>query len=173
MRALASSVGRRPWRVAVALLLLVVVGAAVYLSFAWPELRVSYHRRRMQANYDAVSAGPSVQSGVLIGHDWGDAGEAYEYHRERLVELGAVTKLEHTFRHVMNTPGQHGTFWDEILGKRCPPLIDASSPGPTLPWVDDVQPLRLTVWCEHEHADAWRRHIAERDVPHDPPAATK
>jgi hypothetical protein len=174
MGSITGAIRRHPWRTTACLLHLIAVAATAYLATAWPDLRIAYHRRQMRANSEAVFAAPPANYvGSLAGYDWGAAGEAYEYHRGRLVELGAVAKFTHTFQHLHRSPEDTDRVWKDILARNCPPLIDANSPAAPLGDPDAVKPFELTVWCEFEDVDAWRRYIAERDVPADPPAATK
>lgn len=146
---------RRPLTLIIGLA--VCAGAA--LAFTYPSWLVRYHDWLMRA-YQArdLAQLPVPRSDGLNELENGSDARAYEFHRDRLVELGAVARLEFRFRHLhRRTP--EGSDLIRSLYQAAPAHIDWQSP------VSEVlHPVELTVWCYQGDASAWEAFVADRDV---------
>jgi hypothetical protein len=147
-----------------------VVAIVGYLTVAWKDIRVSYHRRQMQLFNDWGDNGvPSLGSFVFgVGY----RGAAYEKaaeHRDQLAALGAITRIDYEFSRLEPRIPAVERFTVDVSLNQCPPYVDFEYSDYRPP----PEPVRAIVWCEHEHADAWRRFLHERDAPAPPSQATK
>ena len=88
-----------------------------------------------------------------------DASKRYEYHRQKLVELGSVAERQYNFKHVQKPTSESYHFTHLLLSGLCPNQIDFESPYPAKP-----EPMHLTVWCDPAEAPAWDDFVAEHDV---------
>ncbi len=148
-------VTHRRW-LALLLALAVIIGAGVVLRNAW---QVPYHQWRMHASWQQhISQDPQVSNGFVM-LDVGRAHARYEHHRQRLVELGAVTRREYGFQHLLVPSPETRHFGKFLLSPRRPECIDF-----TYPYPDDPEPMHLTVWCYPQFTDAWDRLFRARDV---------
>lgn len=143
----------------------VVAGAMIAtLLDGIPAVSVPYHRMqydrtrtRMYNGKRAVVAQgfPGLQAIDLAEADI----QAEEHHRRRLVELGALKRLEYVFKNVDAPTDRSRVITTELLHKKCPDFFDFVSPYPGKP-----EPLRVTVWHSPELAPVWAKFFADRDV---------
>lgn len=83
-----------------------------------------------------------------------------EHHRDQLVRLGSVRRIDYRFRHVdSRTPNGHAVTKLLISGLT-PPLIDFTSQFSRIP-----EPLEVTIWCRPKEAKAWKKFLETHDEP--------
>lgn len=144
----------------------VVAGAMIAtLLDGIPAVSVPYHRLqydRVRARmYDSDRAVPAPGLPGLQAIDIAEADlRTEEYHRRRLVELGAFQRTEFVFKNVDTPTERSKVILRELMDKKCPPFIDFSSVHPPAP-----VPLRITLWYEPETAQAWAKFFEDRDTP--------
>ncbi len=141
----------------IAVLLLAV--AVVIARLPWVQIR--YHRSRMQHNWNRTFEKPDKIQDGLAGYTLGESYERYQYHREELVKLGAVKKLQYTFKHIQVPSLEASHLTKLLLSPERPPCIDFESAYPR-----DPVPMPLTVWCYPEHAQSWDHFMKMYDVDH-------
>ncbi len=122
--------------------------------------QIPYHRWQMQRNQERVFGGPkSVPDGIVIIDVPEDALDQYEYHRQRLVELGAVAERRYRLRYIRARTDEGAHFARVLLSDKSPPHIDFASPYP-----DEPEPMLLTVWCHPRDVAMWDTFIEIHDV---------
>jgi len=139
---------------AVAALVIVVVIATRSHGF-----QVMYHDWRMHASRRAFENQDAEVIGGFHAPSVNDDHRAYEYHRDRLVDLGAVHRREYVLNHLIRDTPEAKHFITWLLRAPLPPVIDWASP------VEPHQPIELTLWCYPANAPAWDQLIQERNVP--------
>jgi hypothetical protein len=135
-----------------------VIVLAVFLLVRSPFFQIGYHNRQMQHAWKASMV--DLDGGPIFDDSHARSRELYEYHRQRLIELGAACELHYTMRHLQSPTEESQHFLRSLYPPTAPELIDFSSPHPPT-----VEPMKLTIWCFIEHADACDRFVAERDLP--------
>ncbi len=163
--------GGRVALLTLALVTVAVLCGATILLVGSPAARVRYHEWRMQAGWDRhMRQTPAPASGGLVGYSIEDGYEAYEHHRDRLVELGAVVRRTFVFDHLHAVGPETRDFYRWLL-RSGPPAVDwhgtAIAPPSATPAATPTppSPLELTVWMRTNQIGAWEAMFAERDVP--------
>ena len=131
-------------------LLLVSVGilAALLVLARTRSFRVAYHKRQMEIAYDATFGGAAASKQHQSENTMGELlYDRYTYHRQRLVELGAVRELRYKLEHILVPSDESRHFIKQRFLPKRPHCIDFTSPHPYKP-----QPMELTIWCFPEHA---------------------
>ncbi|MCE5302605.1 MAG: hypothetical protein LLF97_05780 [Planctomycetaceae bacterium] len=122
--------------------------------------QVRYHNWRMKQAWQQRYSNPSPPTGDgLISYSPGDAQPRYEYHRQKLVELGDVAERHYAFKHLQVPTRESKHFTRLLLSDSCPSCIDFASPYPNKP-----EPMQLVVWCRPADAKAWDEFVAKYDV---------
>ncbi len=155
---------RRRLLIVAALATLLVCGSIAVINTR--AFQVHYHGWQMQrASAQRFSKERrSIIDGVVVyslddALARSDANKRYEYHRQRLVELGRVAERQYTFKHVQTPTPESSHFTHLLSSGPCPNSIDFESPYP-----DKPEPMQLTVWCHPADAKAWDDFVAEHDV---------
>ena len=140
--------------------LLIAGGTAAFFVVRSHSFQVGYHKRSMQRAWDAVYAEPDTHQDGLVGYTLGEEYERYEYHRAKLIQLGAVLELNYHFQQIMqpSDEGKHITRF--IMSSERPDCIDATSPYPKEP-----KPMQWTVWCYPPDKSAWDQLMSSLDIP--------
>ena len=107
-----------------------------------------------------LSPQPGGVRGELLAYGNADAYERYDYHRQKLVNLGAAVERHYRFNHLRVHTEECKHFSRLLLSGPHPDCIDFESPYP-----DKPEPMSLTVWCNPADASAWDDFIAKHDVP--------
>ncbi len=130
--------------------------------------QVRYHEWRMQRARQQMCVPSQPSAGnvlsVLFAYVLGEgntleAFKRYDYHRQKLVELGSVARLHYNFKHVLVPTSESRHLTRLLVSGHCPNCVDFESPYP-----DKPEPVRLTVWCHPADTVAWNNFIAEHDV---------
>lgn len=119
---------------------------SVVLVFQKP-IRIAYHRSKMESAWATYNSTPKQSDGYVF-YDDENALEQYEYHRDRLVDLGHLTHAQFVFPHE-DAKEIHRWLWDRIR---------ASFPDnrhPTLKWPENM----LEVWDRPENIPNWQRFV--------------
>ena len=140
-------------------LLALVIAAFTWWGLRLPHDPVAFHKAQMEQAYEAHYAEPDSLQGGLVGYAEGNEYEQYEFHRSRLIELGAVLELNYQFAYLLVPTDESEHFSKYILSNARPSCIEFSSPYPNEP-----EPMQLTVWCYPEDKAKWDELIADRDV---------
>ena len=141
--------------------LLLVAGAAiaVVVVVRSSSVQIRYHEWQMQRAWnETYGKPPDVQHDELAGYTLGESHERYQYHRQRLVALGAVRELHYRFGHILSGTEASRQLSELLVSHQCPTHIDFKSP-----YTDKPEPMELTVWCFLRNADAWETFMAEHD----------
>ncbi|HEX3871537.1 MAG TPA: hypothetical protein VHV77_13930 [Pirellulales bacterium] len=121
-----------------------------------PAFSIAYHRWQMDRAYARVyEFGPDGES---LGSS--EDLEQCEFHRDRLVKFGVLSKLDYTFQHLQNPSPQASALFRLVFAKQCPPLIDLNSPHPPNPL-----PMQITIWCDPSEASNWTAFLRSHDSP--------
>ena len=132
----------------------------VYIVVVYtPAFRIHYHRWQMARAGQQRFSNPDVTPDGLVSYACGDAYQKYEYHREKLVELGDICRRHYKFKHLFVPTPESKHFSTLLLSGPCPNHIDFSSPYPNKPEL-----MQLTVWCYVMDANAWDDFVAKHDV---------
>jgi|GEM_PF-5938091 len=146
-------------------LLIVVAAAAIValtaLLLGSHSVRVGYHDWRMQADL-AAHLSQEIQYYAGIGSiDVGSDYKAYEYHRDCLVDLGAVCKHEVVYSHI-HRPSPEATHLVKWLLRDDDPRFIGWQGSPIY---DNGEPVAFTFWCYPKDSEACLRLLQDRDVP--------
>ena len=76
--------------------------------------------------------------------------EAYDYHRDALVELEYLDRIDFQFDSVFTNTPHSQSIWYGILKRECPDWVDAASPAP-----EGQHPFTVTIWCKPDHTEEW------------------
>jgi hypothetical protein len=149
------------WRRIVIVAVVVTIGAAAWL-IDWKDVRVRYHDHQMRTAFAEQFENQEVSPDGLVGFEVGKTTARYEYHRDRLVELGAVIKRHYEFRHLRVSTPESNHFNHVLLKEKPVNAIDWSSK-----WSppEDPIPMEYTVWCYPQDSATWDAYFAEHDVP--------
>jgi len=161
-------VRRRRFRVKHALITAAIMLIAVACLTVSRTVRVGYHKWQMELASRSKYTQPIHQVDGAVRIDPGRGYKAYNYHRQELINLGALRELHYSFQNV-HVPSEEFSHFSNLLesGKR-PPCIDWQTEGPVIG--PDGVPNRpnwmeVTVCCFPQDAAAWDALVAERDVP--------
>jgi len=132
---------------------------AVVIAMRSHGFQVMYHDWRMQASRRAFENQDAENIGGFRALTVNDDHHAYEYHRDLLVDLGAVHRREYVLSHLIRDTPEATHFIKWLLREPQPPVIDWASP------VEPHQPIAITLWCYPSDAPAWDQLIQERNVP--------
>lgn len=122
--------------------------------------QVGYHRWQMQRVHQAYLEPKTISDGFVVVHVPSDAAGRYEYHRQKLVELGGIVERHYVFEHLRAATDESKHFTKLLVSRGCPNHIDFESPYP-----DKPQPMQLTVWCWPADAGAWDAFVVSHDIP--------
>jgi hypothetical protein len=149
----------RKWAIGVALL----IAAAIVATTVWNRaIQIDYHNWRMRANFAAhLEQPPESISGGLSAISVGTAHAAYERHRDRLVELGAIDRHDITLTHIRRPSPESKHFIRWLLRDAKRPFIDWTSPAPP----DGDHPLQFTIWCYSSDSEECTQMFLDRDIP--------
>jgi hypothetical protein len=140
-----------------------VLAAATLLWFVdWRAVRVRYHDAQMKKAYQEQVENQSVSHDGLGGFEVGEPTARFEYHRDRLVELGTVVHKYYEFRHLRTSTPESSHFNRVLLMEK--PVKSIEWTGKYSPAENPV-PLSYTVWCYAADASSWDAHFAKHDVP--------
>jgi hypothetical protein len=113
-----------------------------------------------QAWQDAFDKSKVVKTSAgAIAHADDRSIEKFEYHRQKLVELGSIAERHYTFQHLLVPTDESKHFARSLLSHQCPSYIDFSSEYPPVP-----VPMQLTIWCDLPDVGSWNKFFAEHDV---------
>lgn len=129
-----------------------------------PEFQIDTHKRQMLLMHHFAYADPKVGPKGLIYHSPNKSLEKYEFHRQRLRELGAVCYREYAFQHILTSTIECRHLNKLLFSPTCPNYLDWSYSQWSATNPADSQPLILKVWCYAEDEAAWDKLVAERDV---------
>ncbi len=150
---------RRSTTRAIAIATFFAVAVLTVLTITSPPIQIAYHRWQMERAWSDAFAEPDPSVNGEVAYTLGESYKAYERHRQRLVELGAVCELHYVLENVLarTDEGRHfATLWTSF---NCPPCIDCTAPFPDAP-----EPTQLNVWCYPEDVAGWDAFVAEHDV---------
>lgn len=143
----------KPARILIAICTIAFVIGVLVVSSA--SFQIWYHTWQMNRAWNAQFNKPVSDNG-LMGYE---LDERYPYHRQKLVQLGAIRELHYRLNHILVPSSEGGDFHKRLLSNH-PPCIDFVADCPAVP-----EPAELTVWCYPGDADAWDQFIAKHDVP--------
>lgn len=135
-----------------------------------PRASAWYHRWQMEkcyaAAFDPALGGvmwqptprPRWAAWLLLESEQKSPMELYEYHRAELVRLGGLSETTYFLRHIKTSTPEGVHFVRKWMSRNCPPMHDCSSPH------RPGEPMEMTVWCDAEYVDDWRRFVDEHDV---------
>lgn len=129
-----------------------------------PEFQIDTHKRQMLLMHHFAYADPKVGPKGLIYHSPNKSLEKYEFHRQRLRELGAVCYRKYPFRHIRTSTDECRNLNKLLFSPACPRHLDCSYLHSSVSIPEDTLPLELEVWCYTEDEAAWDKLVAERDV---------
>lgn len=132
-----------------------VAVATVFLNI--PSVAIPYHRWQMERAFISAWTVPPHE-GTLFAVPATEY-DRFEYHRDRLVTLGAIRRITLVFKKVQTPTDRSKSILTALQKKKCPEYIDFSSTHPAVP-----SPLSITIWCEPETAKAWAAFLQARDV---------
>lgn len=134
---------------------LAVAGVIVVRSHGF---QVMYHDWRMHASRHAFENQDADIIGGFHALSVNDDYHAYEYHRERLVDLGAVHRHDYVLNHLVRDTPEAKHFISWLLCAPQPSVIDWASPA------EPHRPIELKLWCYPADTPAWDQLIQERNV---------
>lgn len=151
---------RRAVLMAMALSMVVSIAIVSVALLRSRAFHVWYHTRMMYSSRTrAHNTAPDPDGGQASWLDT-DALQQYQYHRRRLVEIGAVVKRSYEFEHIYVGSPQHEHVSRLLVSGNCPPYIDFESPCPYT-----AEPMTLTIWIWPTHVGRWDRFVSSHDVP--------
>ena len=138
--------------------ILVLCGGIVVANLRAVE--IYYHTWQMQRAWQQVYSKPLPSNGDgFVCYAGGESLESYEYHRQKLVDLGRLAKQHYTFKHLRVPSDESKHFSRLLLSDDCPNHVDFSSPYPNTP-----EPMQLTIWCWPTDVAAWDQFVEAHDV---------
>jgi hypothetical protein len=140
--------------------LCVALTTAAVLILSSSRFQIRHHTQAMQRALDETYAAPDTVDNGLVGYTLGETYDRYTYHRQRLIELGAVRERNFVFKHLRSPTDQSSHLIKLMLSSNRPEAIDWESPHPS-----DPEPMQLTVWCFTGDSDAWDAFVEKHDVP--------
>ncbi len=136
------------------LFILLAVLALLLLFPIGLSMRESYHRWRFAHSERAVVNKQPTRSLVLFKNDH----VAKNYHLERLVDLGAIKKVEYEFVSIENATPEAQSILERLIDRTGPTYIQFQSPVG-----EPDTPLELTLWLDPADESAWRSFLQEVD----------
>lgn len=155
-----TTISSRRWLTIAALV--VVVAGVIAWTIDWKSVRVKYHDAEMRRAFQEQFQAATVHQDGLVGFEVGEPTARYEYHRDRLVDLGAVIRKHHEFHHLRVSTPESIHFNRVLLREKRVDAIDWAGKWST---PEDPIPLEYTVWCYPLNSAAWDVYFAEHDVP--------
>lgn len=141
-------------------IILVAVALVAIVVTSLPLFQVHYHQWQMRrARHDTYGKPPDVHLDGLSGYTLRESNERYEYHRQRLVELGAVNELHYRLRHLRRGTPASQQFARQLVRGNRPHCVDFESR-----YTNQPEPFELTVWCLPSDVDTWNNFIARCDA---------
>lgn len=146
--------------VIVSTILFIVLGTVV--ASLWRHQQISLHRTKFAEIERYVMDemwGMESDDPRLIENPMAE----FDYHLNKLVQLGAVQKVEYRFPSINYDEPKRGKLWEDIANEQIPPCLNfkpRKTPGTT--------ELTLTVWCERDIERSWDSYASDID-----PAAWK
>jgi hypothetical protein len=148
-------------RLILAAILLATVATALFLLRS-QALLVRFHDWRMRTNWEQHYSQPPESVGAGLGAiSVGAAYSAYEHHRDRLIDLGAVQRFDLVLTHLRRPSPEAKHFIRWLLRDAQPPCIDWRSPADPAA----EEPLAFTVWCYAADSSRCKQVFLSRDVP--------
>lgn len=77
---------------------------------------------------------------------------------DRLVDLGAITRLEVACDHVLDDTPERNLVFTALVSEECPPCLYWRPNND-----DGSRFFTLVVWCEHDHEAEWRAYMSQLD----------
>jgi hypothetical protein len=118
-----------PIKITGALVLILICVIVVIYSNA---ILVRYHRYQMQQAWQDAFARPKVAKTSAGAMTYADdrSYEKFEYHRQKLVELGGIAERHYTFQHLLVHKDESKHFSGLLFSHQSPSYIDFSSEYP-------------------------------------------
>lgn len=142
------------------LFLLVVVAlfvlAAIVVNRA--TILVSYHDWQMGRAHERAYADPIVHPNGLVSLEVDGDFEQYEHHRDCLVDLGALCRIDYEFQQVMAPTPKSRALLSLLRDQKSPAYIDFISTHPR-----SLKPLQITIWCRPNDLPTWQAFLAAQD----------
>lgn len=138
-----------------------LVSLLVFAFLIARPLQIAWHRSAMEKAYHRMET-------VRVTEERGGTSldnrsvEKFEWHRDQLVELGALLRQEYHFRHVLAPTPQSRVLFKSLLDHQGPPVVYWSSPHFPTP-----TRLHLIVWCWPDDVLDWDAFIETADKPAD------
>lgn len=118
-------------------------------------LSLAYHRWQFDIANEYMINGPSnVDSNGMLVTDITTVAPRHEYHMKKLVELGAIAKIEFPMTNITNDSPGRSLFLKKLLAGRCPRVLYWSSTEHS-----DSNPMVLDVWCELTDRENWTEFL--------------
>jgi hypothetical protein len=139
-----------------------ILTATGLILWQTPTVKIAYYDWRMRSNYDKAFNDDNFTAILLrkIGwYDFSKTHDTYEHHRDRLVELEAITIVFFQFQHIGAATEESRHIWNQVTGPDAPPMVDGAG------LASSNLPYDITVWSHNEHAEAWRQFLASKDIP--------
>ncbi len=132
----------------------------VMLIACWQPMEITFRRWRMQSAWEVTFSEENAEShGGLVGYQLGDTWDAFEAHRDWLVDAGSLDFHDFRFAHIKQPTVESRHVLHRLLANDCPPSLDWASPSSTT-----SAPLVVHLWCETEDSLAWEKFISLVDV---------
>jgi len=89
---------------------------------------------------------------------WAGDGSVYMGHLEGLMKLGAMVKLQYTFKNI-----RLGSTSADVIHRLLNDQVCPSHEFLTSPYSSEDAPLEVTVWCRPSEEAAWEAFFRDRD----------
>lgn len=122
-------------------------------------LLIGYHEWRMQRAHQRPYSDPVVRPDGLVSHESDEDFADYEYHRDRLVALGALRRIEFRFTRLRTGTTEYRTMTRLMLSRQCPAHLDFVSEVPSKP-----QLVKMTIWCQADDVSEWEAFLKLHDA---------
>jgi hypothetical protein len=129
-------------RVILLVLLVIGIGSVLALVANQTTLAIAFHEWQMERAYRRDE-----------GYD------QYEYHRDRLVGLGAIHRMDYRFGSLRNGTPERRMMFRKMLSRQCPAHIDFVSEVMKHPEL-----VELTIWCRPDDVPEWHAFLKLHDV---------
>lgn len=101
--------------------------------------------------------GENINGLRALTHD--DHHAAYVYHRDRLVDLGAVTRHHFVLVPLVRPSAEAQHFIKWLMSRTESKCIDWTCP------VEPDAPLSITLWCDPAQSKEWQDLMQDHDIP--------
>jgi hypothetical protein len=135
------------------------VGIVIAVVANQTSLAIAYHEWQMDRAYRRAYSDPVVHPDGLVSHVVDEDFVDYEHHRDRLVDFGAIHRIDYRFARLRTGTPEARAMTRLMLSGQCPALVDFISTV-----LKEPQLMQLTLWCRPDDTPAWQAFFRSHDI---------